>query len=191
MVTKKDLTGVILAGGQSSRMGGKDKGLLIFNERPLISFSFDVLKDKVQHCLISANRNIDAYKKYTKVIADCLDDYQGPLAGISSALEATQTPYLLVLPCDAAYVEKNLVERLIMSMRDNQVDICIASDGVRMQPTFAIMRTKIKANLQEFLDQDNRKLELWVRQNNHVIVDCADMAHQFVNFNKPEDLLEY
>lgn len=188
MVTQEQLTGVVLAGGRSKRMGGEDKGLLLFKNKPLVGYSINTLKDHVQHLLISANRNIDIYEKYAQVISDSLENYQGPLAGVLSAMTVASTPHLLVLPCDTPFVNNKLIERLILTMSQNQADVCVADDGDRIQPTCAIIKVDLQDDLKEFLNRGDRKFELWIKQNKYIKADCSDLAEQFVNFNRPEDL---
>ena len=84
-ISKNEITAVILAGGQASRMDGEDKGLIVFRELPLIAHVVNITKPKVNQTLISANRNLEEYANFGKVISDDLEGYQGPLAGISKA----------------------------------------------------------------------------------------------------------
>ena len=90
-ISKNEITAVILAGGQASRMDGEDKGLIVFRELPLISHVINITKPKVSQILISANRNFEEYANFGKVISDDLEGYQGPLAGISKALKVCST----------------------------------------------------------------------------------------------------
>jgi molybdopterin-guanine dinucleotide biosynthesis protein A len=137
--------------------------------------------------LISANRNIDAYQQYGEVIRDELTDFQGPLAGIAKAMAEAETPYLLILPCDSPLVNEILVDRLIQCMADKDMDICVADDGSYIHPTFAIMKTRLKDNLLAFLDSGERKLGLWIEQNDFQKVDFSDQPKVFINLNNPQD----
>ena len=187
MIDKNNITAVILSGGRSSRMQGEDKGLILLNDKPLISYVADVVNSKVVRLLISANRNIDAYQKYGEVISDELSDFQGPLAGIVKAMSVVSTPYLLVLPCDSPLVNEIVIDRLIQCMTDKDMDICVAGDGVRIHPTFALIKTSLKDNLLAFLDSGERKLGLWIEQNDFQKVDFSDQPKVFVNLNNPQD----
>jgi len=187
MVTKDNLTAVILSGGQSSRMQGKDKGLILLNDKPLISYVVDVIDDRTSRLLISANRNVDAYQQYGEVISDELTNFQGPLAGISTALSKTNTTYLLILPCDSPMVNKIVIDRLIDQMDRSDVDICVADDGLRMHPAIALIRANLENNLLAFLESGERKLGLWIEQNNFRKVDCSNYPEAFVNLNSPRD----
>ena len=187
MIDKNNITTVILSGGRSSRMQGEDKGLILLNDKPLISYVVDVVDDRAGRLLISANRNIDAYQQYGEVIRDELTDFQGPLAGIAKAMAEADTPYLLILPCDSPLVNEILVDRLIQCMADKDMDICVADDGSHIHPTFAIMKTSLKDNLLAFLDSGERKLGLWIEQNNFQKVDFSDQPKVFINLNNPQD----
>ncbi|RUM80000.1 MAG: molybdenum cofactor guanylyltransferase [Candidatus Thioglobus sp.] len=187
MIDKNNITAVILSGGRSSRMQGEDKGLILLNDKPLIGYVADVVNSKVVRLLISANRNIDAYQKYGEVISDKLSDFQGPLAGIVKAMSVVSTPYLLVLPCDSPLVNEIVIDRLIQCMVNKDMDICVADDGSYIHPTFAIMKTSLKDNLLAFLDSGERKLGLWIEQNNFQKVDFSDQPKVFINLNNPQD----
>ena len=187
MIDKNNITTVILSGGRSSRMQGEDKGLILINDKPLISYVADVVDGKVGRLLISANRNVEMYQQYGEVISDELADFQGPLAGIAKAFSVVSTPYLLVLPCDSPLVNEIVIDRLIKCMADKNVDICVADDGARIHPTFALIKTSLKDNLLDFLDSGERKLGLWIEQNDFQKVDFSDQPKVFINLNNPQD----
>ena len=187
MIDKNNITAVILSGGRSSRMQGEDKGLILINDKPLISYVVDVVDGKVGRLLISANRNVEMYQQYGEVISDELADFQGPLAGIAKAFSVVSTSYLLVLPCDSPLVNEIVIDRLIKCMEDKNVDICVAGDGTRIHPTFALIKTSLKDNLLAFLDSGERKLGLWIEQNDFQKVDFSDQPKVFINLNNPQD----
>ncbi len=187
MIDKNNITVVILSGGRSSRMQGEDKGLILLNDKPLISYMVDVVNDKAGRLLISANRNIEKYQSYGEVIVDELTDFQGPLAGISTALSKTNTTYLLTLPCDSPLINETVINRLIDVMDRVDVDICVADDGLRIHPTIALIKTNLKNNLLAFLESGERKLGLWIEQNNFQKVDFSDQPKVFINLNNPKD----
>jgi len=186
-ISKNEITAVILAGGQASRMDGEDKGLIIFRELPLISHVVNITKPKVSQILISANRNFDEYANFGKVISDDLEGYQGPLAGISKALKVCSTPYLLVLPCDSPLIDEALIDSLIEKMEISKVDICVAHDGSIMHATFALMQTKLEKRLEGFLEEGGRKMALWYRQHSLERIDVSSHLEVLTNINRPED----
>ena len=186
-ITKNEITAVILAGGQASRMDGKDKGLIVFRELPLITHVVNVVESKVSQILISANRNFEEYANFGKVIRDDLEGFQGPLAGISKALKVCSTPYLLVLPCDSPLIDEALIDSLIEKMEISKVDICVAHDGLIMHATFALMQTKLEKSLEEFLEEGGRKMALWYRQQSLERIDVSSHLEVLTNINQPED----
>ena len=186
-ISKNEITAVILAGGQTSRMDGEDKGVIVFCELPLIAYVVNITKPKVSQILISANRNFEEYANFGKVISDDLEGYQGPLAGISKALKVCSTPYLLVLPCDSPLIDTALIDSLIEKMGVSKVDICVAHDGSIMHATFALMQTKLEKSLEEFLGEGGRKMALWYRQQSLERIDVSSHLEVLTNINRPED----
>ena len=186
-ISKNEITAVILAGGKASRMDGEDKGLIVFRELPLIVHVVNITKPKVSQILISANRNLEEYANFGKVISDDLEGYQGPLAGISKALKVCSTPYLLVLPCDSPLIDEALIDSLIEKMEISKVDICVAHDGSIMHATFALMQTKLEKSLKGFLEEGGRKMALWYRQQSLERIDVSSHLEVLTNINRPED----
>ena len=186
-ITNSEITAVILAGGKSSRMNSKDKGLMNFRGQELIRHVLRVVEPRVSEVLISANRNIELYENFGKVIMDELEDFQGPLAGVSSALKVCFTRYLLVLPCDSPLIDEELIDNLISRMGETEVDICVAHDGSIMHATFAIIDAKLGKSLEEFLENGGRKMALWYRQHSIERIDVSSQLEVLTNLNRPED----
>lgn len=183
------ITGVILAGGQARRMGGEDKGLILFNNKPLIQYVINALQPQTDALIINANRNIEKYQAFSyAVITDTLDNFCGPLAGMLSAMQAVKTDYILTAPCDSPYVSPHLRQRMMESLLLNQADIAVAYDGERLQPVFCLIPCRLQADLEQYLAQGNRKIDLWFDQHTLAIVDFSDQADTFINFNHPEDI---
>jgi molybdopterin-guanine dinucleotide biosynthesis protein A len=118
---------------------------------------------------------------------DELEDFQGPLAGVSSALKACFTRYLLVLPCDSPLIDEELIDNLISRMGKTEVDICVAHDGSIMHATFAIIEAKLSKSLEEFLESGGRKMALWYRQHSIERIDVSSQLEVLTNLNRPED----
>ncbi len=186
-ITKEDIAAVILCGGQAKRMGSRDKGLIALNNKPLISYSASIISKATSSIMVSANTNLDAYQEYGEVVRDNLAGFQGPLAGISSALEKTKKPYLLVTPCDGPFIQEILIKRFIQAMSDKGTKLCVASDGGKIQPTFAFIDVSMKRNLEKFLHKGERKLGKWFKDNGAKEVDFSDQKQMFVNLNSPQD----
>ncbi len=191
-MNRRMLTGVILAGGRGARMGGVDKGLIAFEGRPLIEHVIARLRPQVTSVLISANRNIDVYARYgVPVIQDSgapsTERFDGPLAGILAALNTATTDYVIVVPCDAPRLPRDLVSRFIAAHERSPHLAYYAHDGQRPQFVFALLATSLRQSLQGALARGDRKVELWFDAIDAVPVDCADIAGAFVNINSSAD----
>ena len=183
-----NVTGVILAGGKARRMGGCDKGLVEVNNQEMIKYVIDALKPQVKDILINANRNVDKYKKFGyRVIADQLEDFQGPLAGIAATMIVAKTKYICTCPCDGPLVAKDLVSRLISSFEDNNIEIAVAHDGKRLQPVYALIKCKLHNSLLDYLASGERKIDQWFAKHSYKEVDFSDKQDCFININTLED----
>lgn len=169
-------------------MHGIDKGLLTVAGRPLVEYLLTTLRGQTDNIVISANRNLAHYASYgTQVISDTTSDAQGPLAGIYRALCCMTTDYLLSVPCDTPCLPHDLVLRMITAARQQQAAVCVAHDGVRLQPVITLLHHTLKADLRQYLDAGNRKVMDWLQRHNPDIVDFSDQPEAFVNLNTPDD----
>lgn len=182
-----NISAVILAGGQGTRLGGLDKGLLKLGNIPLVSHLIKRIKAQVVDIMISANRNKEAYEQFDyPVYEDDISDYAGPLAGILKALQQCQSEWLLVVPADCPFIPTDLASRLNKNIGDNK--IAIPHDGTYLHPTFALIHKSLKSSLDDFLKKGERKARLWMQQQPHAIVDFSDQANAFLNINTQDEL---
>jgi len=201
MIEPQDITGLILAGGRGSRMGGADKGLQNFNGMPMALYTLLRLQPQVGAVIINANRNLGAYESFgVPVWPDVLEDYAGPLAGFLTGLERCETPYLVTVPCDTPNFPSDLVVRLAQALDRQQADIAMAAapetgkDGqpvVRSQPVFCLLRAELMESLAEFTRQGGRKIDAWTAQHQSVLVPFdtpADDPRAFANANTASEL---
>ncbi len=197
MIDTADVTGVILAGGRGSRMGGVDKGLQNFNGLPLALHTLLRLQPQVGELMINANRNLAAYEAFgAPVWPDVLADYAGPLAGFLTALERCETPWLVTVPCDTPLFPIDLVARLKQAVQDEQADIAMAAaredDGqLRNQPVFCLMRIELMESLVKFTQDGGRKIDAWTALHKTVVVPFdapGDDARAFFNANTLAEL---
>ncbi|XP_014680088.1 PREDICTED: molybdenum cofactor guanylyltransferase-like, partial [Priapulus caudatus] len=152
-INHKDITAVILAGGQGRRMGGEDKGLIEFDGRPIIEILIEKLKRQKVEIIINANRNHDIYQSYgLPVVSDELADFQGPLAGFATAINAVKTDYILTLPCDGPFLADSFVDLFIEAQAREQSPISVAFDGERLQPVYALIDVNRLDSLNQFLE---------------------------------------
>ena len=157
--------------------------------RPLIEHILDLLTPQVSAVIINANRNQKVYADLGHpVISDSMTDYQGPLAGFAAALAASDTDYIMTLPCDGPYVPTDLVRRLSAAIIDNEAELAVAHDGQRMQPVYALIPRSLLASLQEFLDAGDRKIDLWYARHDTALADFSDVIDTFFNINTEDDL---
>ena len=186
----KNITGIILAGGRAKRMAGKDKGLLSVHGQPMIKLIIDQLAPQVNGIIINANRNIDQYKlfNYPVISDDDSDGFHGPLAGMLSTMKASETGYILSVPCDSPFLPSDFSVRLLTELLNSDADICVVHDGDRMQPVFALIKTCLVESLQRFLDNGDRKIDLWYKQHHTVLTDFSDYGDISLNINTPEEL---
>ncbi|XBS69833.1 molybdenum cofactor guanylyltransferase MobA [Acerihabitans sp. KWT182] len=189
-MTKTPITGVILAGGRSSRMGGEDKGLIPINGRPLYRHVLDRLSGQVTTALINANRHLDQYRQCgLPVITDTLPDFQGPLAGMLSGLKAANTSWVVFAPCDAPVFPSDLVARLWQGKRD--ANAAFAHSGGRDHPAFALLNRALVSRLEDFLSRGERRVMLFLTQVNAAKVIFPARYPTFANLNTPQDLADW
>jgi molybdenum cofactor guanylyltransferase len=186
----KSVTGLILAGGEGRRMGGADKGLLPFQGRPLVTCAIERLAPQVGTLLLSANRNLDAYRAFGHpVLTDDSSEFLGPLAGLRAGLAACATPWLVTSPCDCPALPADLVERLLAAATAGGAALAVATIEGRMQPTFQLCRRDLLPALDAFLAAGERRVGGWCREMGAVEVAFPD-ANAFKNMNNPSDLHE-
>ena len=184
---KHNITAVILAGGQGTRLAGLDKGLVKLNNIPLVTHLVKRIQPQVADIIISANRNKVDYEQFGfPVYKDDISDFAGPLAGILKALQHCQNEWLLVVPADSPFIPNDLADRLSQHIQDNK--IAIPHDGSHLHPTFALIHKSLKSSLNEFLNKGERKARVWMQQQPHTIVDFSDQKNAFLNINTEDDL---
>ena len=201
-ILSQDITGLVLAGGRGSRMGGVDKGLQNFNGTPLAMNALLRLGMQVGEVMINANRNLAAYESFgVPVWPDGIGDYAGPLAGILTGLERCETPYLLTVPCDSPLFPLDMAARLAEALDAEAADIAMVAapepqDGggpavLRTQPVFCLMAATLLESLTRFTQDGGRKIDAWTAQHRTVIVPFdrpGDAPNAFTNANTLAEL---
>jgi molybdopterin-guanine dinucleotide biosynthesis protein A len=191
------VTGVILAGGRGSRMGGADKGLQNFNGMPMALATLLRLQPQVAEVMINANRNLAAYESFgVPVWPDVISDYAGPLAGFLTALERCETQWLVTVPCDTPRFPPDLVARLAAAAQEEDAEIAMAAareeDGqLRTQPVFCLMRVEMMESLVRFTQGGGRKIDAWTALHKTAIVAFdapGDDPRAFFNANTAAQL---
>lgn len=189
------VAGLILAGGQGSRMSHQDKGLVVLHGEPMVAHVARRLAPQVGRLIISANRHADHYARYGEVVADGepeLGAWQGPLVGIAAALAAASSDeWLVAVPCDTPFLPADLAARLVGAAQAAAAPMAYAVAGRQRHSACMAVRTSVLPALLEYLRSGDRKVGLWQARSGAVeaLFDDAP-AHAFMNVNTPEDLAQ-
>ena len=191
-IPREHITGLILAGGRGSRMGGVDKGLQNHLGMPLALHALLRLAPQVGAVMINANRNLGAYESFgVPVWPDPLADYAGPLAGFLAGLEHCDTEWLVTVPCDTPAFPEDLVARLAAGAAAADAPVALTrtlEDGVaQTHPVFCLMRASLLESLVRFTQGGGRKIDRWTASVGAVEVPFDDPA-AFFNANTPDEL---
>ncbi len=194
VIRRADIAGMVLAGGQGSRMGGLDKGLQPFRGRPLAAVALERLRPQAApgKLSVSANRHLDRYAAFgIPVLGDALPGHPGPLAGLLAGLQWCDAPWLLAVPCDTPCFPLDLGARLAEAAMAAGADIAIAAAPdalptgapdaapvpLRMHPVACLLRAGLQDDLLRYLDGGGRKVLEWMGR--HVLATAA--------FDRPGD----
>ena len=197
MMEQGMISGLVLAGGRGARMGNVDKGLQPFRSRTMVEHVLARLRPQVGPVAISANRNLDAYRAFDAMvlpdeIADGVEPFPGPLAGLEVGLRHCATPYLLAVPCDSPFLPADLASRLFAALQEADADVAYAATrapGMRAQPhpVFCLVRADRLPALSAYLRDGGRRVDGWYRDLKSVEV-IFDDADAFRNINTLDEL---
>nr|WP_314365053.1 molybdenum cofactor guanylyltransferase MobA [uncultured Achromobacter sp.] len=191
------IAGLILAGGQGSRMAHQDKGLVLLNGEPMVAHVARRLAPQVARLIISANRHADRYARYGTVVADNepgLEKYQGPLLGVAAGLAAVaavaDVEWVVVAPCDTPFLPADLAARLVDAAQSAQAPMAYAMAGEQRHSACMALRPSLLPGLRAYLHGGDRKVGLWQARVGAVAARFDDAPHAFMNVNTPEELAE-
>ncbi|MFP4892051.1 molybdenum cofactor guanylyltransferase MobA [Paraburkholderia sp. EG304] len=198
-IPREQITGLVLAGGRGTRMGGVDKGLQPLHGEALAAHVLRRLAPQTGPLMISANHHPDIYAALgapyrATVVADTLPDFPGPLAGMLAGLRAAGTAYLLSAPCDSPWLPADLAVRLADALDANHADIATVTTvdthgETSLHPVFALMRTAVADDLAACLAAGERKVRAWYARHKTVEVVFAD-ERAFYNANSLQELAD-
>jgi molybdopterin-guanine dinucleotide biosynthesis protein A len=181
------VSGIILAGGLSRRMGGVDKGLQPLRGKPMVEHVLERLVPQVDEIVINANQNLDRYGALGhRVASDEVGGFAGPLAGLHAGLKFTHQPLVVTVPCDSPFLAADLVARLRQQLDGR--DVAVAKTGDQVHPVFALVRRSVAGSLEAYLAGGGRKVDGWFTTLRMVEVSFDDEADAFRNINTPEEL---
>jgi len=183
------VTGLILAGGKGSRMGGVDKGLQAFRGKRLVDHVYERLAPQVGGIIINANQNQEEYRTFgVRVVSDAIGGFAGPLAGLHAGLSVSKRPFLASVPCDSPFLPEDLIARLYARIDETGAELAVAKTGDQPHPVFSLMRRGVLDHLADFLKGGGRKIDAWYATLNVVEVLFDDEAEAFSNINTREEL---
>jgi molybdopterin-guanine dinucleotide biosynthesis protein A len=194
IIPENDVSGLVLAGGRGTRMGGVDKGLQEHLGLPLAQHALERLKPQVAALMLNANRNLPAYQAMgVPVWPDEMPDFPGPLAGMLAGLTHCPTPYLVTVPCDSPNFPTDLVARLARGLIDGSADLATAytreAGELRAQPVFCLIKTTLRDSLRAFIESGERKTGLFAARHHGAKVVFDDAA-AFANANTLSELAD-
>jgi len=200
-----NIVGLLLAGGQSRRMGGGDKCLRPLDGRPILNRILDRIGPQVAHLLLNANGDPRRFRPYfddgqtVPVAPDVIEGFAGPLAGVLTGLDwaaaaAPDCPWVVSVATDAPFLPLDLVARLAAAMRDNGADLACATSGGRTHPVIGLWPVALADALRAaMVEEDIRKVDVWTARYRLVDVSFEpgpEGVDPFFNTNRPEDLAE-
>jgi len=192
----EQIVGVLLAGGQSRRMGGGDKCLRPLGDRTILEHVIDRIRPQVGPLILNANGDPNRFQSYgLPVVADVVDGFAGPLAGVLTGLRwaeinAPQCEWLLSVPTDAPFVPQNLATSLRQEISVQGAQLACATSRGRTHPVVALWPVALADALEQALvGEDIRKIDRWTARYRLVEVSFDDTGvDPFFNANRPEDL---
>lgn len=189
-IKKENITGIILAGGKSKRMG-KDKGLCDFNGKTLVSYAIEVLEPLCGNLMISANYFPEKYAEYKlPVIADDIKEI-GPMGGILSCLRRSKTQHNLVLSCDTPFVSSEVFQKLLDAVEKDQI-VAPVHHTFLVEPLSAYYNTNVINDLEHAVDIGNYKMIEFMKSVRFKGLPIEHLPffneYLFLNLNSPKDL---
>ena len=191
-----NIVGLLLAGGQSRRMGGGDKCLRSLAGRPLLDHVIERLGPQVAALVLNANGDPARFAEFDlNVVADAVPDFAGPLAGILAGLDwaaanRPDCPMIVSAATDAPFLPHDLVDRLADGMRAAGADLACAASHGRAHPVIGLWPVRLRDELRRALvAEDIRKVDAWTGRYRLATVEFpAEPVDPFFNANRPDDL---
>lgn len=190
MISKTDLTGIILAGGKSRRLG-MNKALLELKGKKLIDYPVYLLEKCCGHVIISSNQPLPLpYKVFPDVIHK-----NSPMVGIYSCLLQSKTPYNVVLSCDMPFLKVELISCLTARIERNKIIVPVHHDDL-MEPLCAIYPTHSAKPLLESIQKKQYTLHDFILSQPHYLVVISEKMKfwsesLFANINTPGDVEKF
>lgn len=198
MTEAPPVVGVLLAGGQSRRMGGGDKCLRMLGGRPILARIIDRVRPQVRRLILNANGDPARFADYGLPVAgDSVEGFAGPLAGVLAGLDwaavhAPDCPMIATVPTDAPFLPENLVSRLLSAVEQESADLACAASNGQSHPVIGLWPVRLRDALRRAMTgEDIRKVDSWTARYRLATVEFPSVpVDPFLNVNRPEDLAE-
>jgi molybdopterin-guanine dinucleotide biosynthesis protein A len=190
------IVGLLLAGGQSRRMGGGDKALRVIGGVPLLERVIERMRPQVETLVLNANGDPGRFASFgLPVVPDSVPDFAGPLAGVLAGLDWTaehrpDCPYIVSVATDAPFLPGDLVSRLVRGMEKSGADLACAASGGQPHPVIGLWPVRLREDLRRAVaDETVRKVDVWTARHRLATVPFpGEPIDPFFNANRPEDL---
>jgi len=193
-----NIVGLLLAGGQSRRMGGGDKALRLLAGQTLLDRVIDRMRPQVAALVLNANGDPARFARFgLPVVADSVADFAGPLAGVLAGLDWTAAnrpdcTLVVSIATDAPFLPADLVARLIKGMNAQGAALACAASGGQPHPVIGLWPVRLRDELRHALIAEGiRKVDVWTARYPLATVAFPDEiggVDPFFNANRPEDL---
>jgi molybdopterin-guanine dinucleotide biosynthesis protein A len=190
------IVGLLLAGGQSRRMGGGDKAFRVIGGVSLLERVIERMRPQVETLVLNANGDPARFAGFgLPVVPDSVPDYAGPLAGVLAGLDWTaehrpDCPYIVSVATDAPFLPGDLVSRLVRGMEKSGADLACAASGGQPHPVIGLWPVRLREDLRRAVVVETvRKVDVWTARHRLATVPFpSDQIDPFFNANRPEDL---
>lgn len=180
-----DVTGVVIAGGQGSRVGYQQKALLPYKGEPILKPIMRSLMEQTVSVWVNANAELERYQGFTQQLFS--DEYQGflgPLAGMHAAWQYIETDWAVFVPCDNPNLPRDFVNRLLEAYQSQKNPLVVVDDGERIQPLYLLMHRSMQGLLSEAIAKNHLSVNRWVKENAYTTANFADCCPEaFQNMN--------
>lgn len=191
------VVGLVLAGGQSRRMGGGDKCLLPLGDRTVLAHVLDRVRPQVTRAILNANGDPARFAAYgLPVVPDIVEGFAGPLAGVLTGLDwaarnAPEARWVASFAADTPFLPTDLVPRMLEAVAEGKADMACAASGGRAHPVFGLWPVRLLGDLRDaVVVRGIRKVDAWTANYRMARVECAidGGIDPFFNANTPEDM---
>jgi len=190
------IVGLLLAGGQSRRMGGGDKALRVIGGVSLLQRVIERLLPQVETLVLNANGDPARFAGFgLTVVPDSVPGFAGPLAGVLAGLDWTadhcpNCTHVVSVATDAPFLPRDLVSRLLRDMEKSGAELACAASGGQPHPVIGLWPVRLREDLRRaIVDETVRKVDVWTARHRLAVVPFPDEPiDPFFNANRPEDL---